>query len=138
MDSSFNPTLLELQYFQELHDKQYHVDIYSKSLMARLTHLHQHLIKYSKSSYDRFHTRSKAIACILSMANSINLNLSDSLTSTYKVLKLTENGVDTLCICVNGIYYTSYYLSSRCILIEKKDGTLVNHGHSFNTKGNTI
>lgn len=80
----FNPTLLELQYFQELHDKQYHIDIYSKPLMSRLTHLHQHLIKYSKSEYDRNHTRPKAIACILSMSNALNVNLSESLSSYYK------------------------------------------------------
>lgn len=72
----FHPTIIDLQYFQELHDKRYHLDIYSKPLMTRVAHLHQHLVKYSSSEVKRNQTYPDALACVLSIANAINLNIS--------------------------------------------------------------
>lgn len=84
--------LLELQYFQELHDKRYHVDIYAKPLMGRLSHLVNHLNKYAASDLRRQSSYEDALACILSMANALNLNLADAISDTTQqiVMNLSE------------------------------------------------
>lgn len=76
--------ILNFQYFQELHDKRYHVDIYSKPLMARLAHLHQHLIKYSANIYQRQAHYQDSLACLLSMANSLNMNIAEELSKSQQ------------------------------------------------------
>ena len=84
--------LLELQYFQELHDKRYHVDIYAKPLMGRLSHLVNHLNKYAASDLRRQSSYEDALACILSMANALNVNLADAISDTTQqiVMNLSE------------------------------------------------
>lgn len=67
--------IYDLQYFQELHDRRYHQDIYQKPLLARIAHLHQHLVKYNSSPMKRSQTYPDAIACLLSMANALNMNI---------------------------------------------------------------
>lgn len=74
--------LIELQYFQELHDRQYHVDIYSKPLMGRLSHLLNHLNKYASSDLRRQSSYEDSLACILSMANALNVNLANAVSKT--------------------------------------------------------
>lgn len=69
------PDILTLQYFQEMHDRQYHADIYTLPLMRRLAHLHNHLTKYCVNKVVRADTYPKALACLLSMANALNVNV---------------------------------------------------------------
>lgn len=71
--------LLEMQYFQELHDRQYHIDIYHMQTFKRIAHLHQHLVKYSGANV--INRSQDALACILSMANTLNINISKSLAT---------------------------------------------------------
>ena len=86
---STSPSVIDLQYFQELHDRRYHVDIHSLPLMRRVAHLHQHLVKYSSSTVKRDQTYPDALACLLSMANAFNLNISNG-------FGLNEYAVNTL------------------------------------------
>lgn len=85
----FHPKICDLQYFQEMHDRRYHPDIHGKPLMVRVAHLHQHLVKYSSSDVKRNQTYPDALACIFSIANALNLNI------TYGYMQLEEN-IDTL------------------------------------------
>lgn len=79
------PTILMLQYFQELHDKQYHFDIYSKPLIDRLSHLFKHLVKYSSTELKRVSTYPDALACVLSMANVLNMDISKELEKDNQI-----------------------------------------------------
>ena len=73
----FHPNIFDLQYFQELHDRRYHVDIHSLPLMRRIAHLHNHLVKYASSDVKRTQTYPAAVACIFSIANALNFNISN-------------------------------------------------------------
>ena len=86
---NISPSVIDLQYFQELHDRRYHVDIHSLPLMRRVAHLHQHLVKYSSSTVKRDKTYPDALACLFSMANAFNLNIT-------KGFGLNEYVVNTL------------------------------------------
>ncbi|ADG59917.1 hypothetical protein Acj9p017 [Acinetobacter phage Acj9] len=69
------PQIIDLQYFQELHDQHYHKDVYGLPLMRRLGHLHNHLVKYDANDLKRNASYADALACILSMANALNLDI---------------------------------------------------------------
>lgn len=71
-------SLIQIQYFQHLHDSKYHLDIFSMPTFRRVAHLHQHLIKYSGTN--RFED---AIACILSMANTLNIDIQKGLVKNF-------------------------------------------------------
>lgn len=71
-----NVSLIELQYFQDMHDRRYHADIYGLPLMRRMAHLHNHMVKYSANKVRRLDSHCDAIACLLSMANALNISLS--------------------------------------------------------------
>ena len=91
-------TIINLQYFQELHDRRYHVDIHSLPLMRRISHLHQHLVKYSSSSVNRDQTYPDALACILSMANAFNLNITCGFgQNEYAIFTLDDVGQEWTC-----------------------------------------
>ena len=91
-------TIINLQYFQELHDRRYHVDIHSLPLMRRISHLHQHLVKYSSSPVKRDQTYPDALACILSMANAFNLNITCGFgQNEYAIFTLDDVGQEWTC-----------------------------------------
>ena len=91
-------TIINLQYFQELHDHRYHVDIHSLPLMRRISHLHQHLVKYSSSSVKRDQTYPDALACILSMANAFNLSITHGFgQNEYAIFTLDDVGQEWTC-----------------------------------------
>lgn len=91
-------TIINLQYFQELHDRRYHVDIHSLPLMRRISHLHQHLVKYSSSSVKRDQTYPDALACILSMANAFNLSITHGFgQNEYAIFTLDDVGQEWTC-----------------------------------------
>ena len=91
-------TIINLQYFQELHDHRYHVDIHSLPLMRRISHLHQHLVKYSSSPVKRDQTYPDALACILSMANAFNLNITCGFgQNEYAIFTLDDVGQEWTC-----------------------------------------
>lgn len=91
-------TIINLQYFQELHDRRYHVDIHSLPLMRRISHLHQHLVKYSSSPVKRDSTYPDALACILSMANAFNLNITHGFgQNEYAISTLDDVGQEWTC-----------------------------------------
>ena len=91
-------TIINLQYFQELHDRRYHVDIHSLPLMRRISHLHQHLVKYSSSSVKRDQTYPDALACILSMANAFNLSITHGFgQNEYAIFTLDDVGQGWTC-----------------------------------------
>lgn len=74
------PQIISLQWFQEMHDAKYHRDVCTMPRMQRLTHLHQHLVKYSASELKRTETYPKALACLLSMANTLNVDIATAVT----------------------------------------------------------
>ena len=91
-------TIINLQYFQELHDHRYHVDIHSLPLMRRISHLHQHLVKYSSSPVKRDQTYPDALACILSMANAFNLSITHGFgQNEYAIFTLDDVGQEWTC-----------------------------------------
>lgn len=91
-------TIINLQYFQELHDRRYHVDIHSLPLMRRISHLHQHLVKYSSSPVKRDQTYPDALACILSMANAFNLSITHGFgQNEYAIFTLDDVGQEWTC-----------------------------------------
>jgi hypothetical protein len=69
-------SLDDIQYYQELHDKRYHVDIYTMPLLKRIAHLHQHLVKYTNSRVSSETKQEDMLACILSIANALGVRLS--------------------------------------------------------------
>ena len=75
---------MELQYFQELHDRRYHLDIYAKPLCQRVAHLHQHLVKYSVNEMKQTQTFHDTLACLLSMSNAINVNLTNAYATRHQ------------------------------------------------------
>ena len=91
-------TIINLQYFQELHDHRYHVDIHSLPLMRRISHLHQHLVQYSSSSVKRDQTYPDALTCILSMANAFNLSIIHGFgQNEYAIFTLDDVGQEWTC-----------------------------------------
>jgi hypothetical protein len=95
---STSPSVIDLQYFQELHDRRYHVDIHSLPLMRRVAHLHQHLVKYSSSTVKRDQTYPDALACLLSMANAFNLSIPKGFgQNEYAVNTLDDIGQEWTC-----------------------------------------
>lgn len=86
-------SLTHLQYFQHLHDKTYHEDVYALPLVRKLSHLYSHLVKYSSSDFKRNDTYSDALACILSMANSLNLSLSRGFEKQHYTMVMSLNQV---------------------------------------------
>lgn len=72
-----SPTIYQLQYFQYLHDKVYHPEVNTMALHRRLTHLHQHLVKYGVTKFLLFSRIEDALICTISMANTVGLNITD-------------------------------------------------------------
>lgn len=69
------PSILEMQFFQLLHDQDYHSDINTMSTMGKLNHLNNHLIKYMINPVSVLKTTQDQLACLLSMANTIKLDI---------------------------------------------------------------
>lgn len=55
-----------------------------------------------------------------------------------KVVKLIEDNIELLCICNNGIYYSSVYINNRSILLKKSNNSLTNFDYNFDERGNII
>lgn len=85
--------IIKLQHFQEQHDRQYHFDVYSMPLQRRLDHLFKHIVKYSSSDLKRNESYPDALACILSMANALNLNLGHSIEQTHQSIVVHLNDI---------------------------------------------
>lgn len=66
--------LLDLQYYQYLHDERYHKDIAVLTPVRRLSHLTSHLVKYTSNlPSDTYYEDTYAV--LLSMANVMRLDL---------------------------------------------------------------
>lgn len=65
--------LIKLQWYQELHDKYFHRDVWVMSNMKRLSHLSSHLVKYTQGM-SQPNTWIDMLACTLSIANTFNLS----------------------------------------------------------------
>lgn len=65
--------LIKLQWYQELHDKHFHRDVWVMSNMKRLSHLSSHLVKYTQGM-PQPNTWVDMLACTLSIANTFNLS----------------------------------------------------------------
>lgn len=66
-------SLIKLQWFQYMHDKNFHHDVYIMPNMKRLGHLTNHLVKYTQGM-PRPSTWVDMLACTLSIANTFNLS----------------------------------------------------------------
>lgn len=86
-------SLIHLQYFQEMHDRMYHKDIHSMPLVDRLDHLQKHLYKYQINDVQRNSRYPDALACILSFANAINVNLADAITKEQGSIVLSISDI---------------------------------------------
>ncbi len=75
-----NNPVIDLMFYQYLHDKNYHHDIYVLNRKARLNHLIHHLHKYNNSGIKPAHWLEDMLACILSMAGTMNLHLDKELS----------------------------------------------------------
>ena len=75
-----NISILDLQFFQDMHDRQYHKDIYHMPLIRRVSHLYNHLDKYASTPNRMGESYPDALACMLSMANALNVNFIAELT----------------------------------------------------------
>lgn len=72
-------TILDLQWYQHLHDGRYHRDIAVMPTMRRLNHLTHHLVKYSDNPHKGADYYTDSIACILSMAGGFNMSLAKAM-----------------------------------------------------------
>ncbi|ADI96256.1 conserved hypothetical protein [Acinetobacter phage Ac42] len=75
-----NINILDLQFFQEMHDRRYHTDVYHLPLMRRVSHLHNHLTKYSATPNRMLSSYSDALACMLSISNALNVDLAKEMS----------------------------------------------------------
>lgn len=67
--------IIDLMFYQYLHDKNYHHDIYVLNRKARLNHLVHHLHKYNNAGIKPAMWLEDMLACILSLAGTMNLHL---------------------------------------------------------------
>lgn len=65
--------MIDLQWFQNMHDRNFHHDVWIMSNMKRLGHLNNHLVKYTQGM-PRSSTWVDMLACTLSIANTFNLS----------------------------------------------------------------
>lgn len=114
-------SIIDLQYFQQLHDCTYHGDIYYMPLMKRLDHLYKHMIKYNRSDLNRFNTYSDSFACILSMANALNLDLSKGIEESQDRMIVALNDVDIIYNLTHLNSKTTSVLSKMAKLLESHD-----------------
>lgn len=77
--------IIKLMFYQHCHDKNYHHDIYVLSRKDRLNHLIHHLHKYNNASIKPVNWLEDMLACILSMAGTMNIHLDRKLSA--KLLK---------------------------------------------------
>lgn len=67
-------TILDIQFYQYLHDRKYHHDINVMKTFNKISHLQHHLVKYSNGvRKDDYFT--DTLACLLSMADTINCSI---------------------------------------------------------------
>lgn len=92
-------TLLNAQWYQYLHDRDYHHDVYVMPIMKKVSHLTHHLIKYNHGlKPDNYHA--DTLACLLSMAGALNISLTKSFTKMELDIKF-----------INGL--VPYYINDR-------------------------
>ncbi len=95
-----NITLLNLTWYQRMHDKNYHRDIYHMPTMQRIQHLVNHISKYHRrefnvASLNRNELLFKdTLACIFSIADALNVDLGKYIGDSGKVVSLTEPHFD--------------------------------------------
>lgn len=66
--------ILDIQFYQYMHDRKYHHDINVMKTFNKISHLQHHLIKYSNGNKkDDYY--SDTFACLLSMADTINCSM---------------------------------------------------------------
>lgn len=75
--------IIDLMFYQYLHDKNYHHDIYVLNRKARLNHLVHHLHKYNNAGIKPAFWLEDMLACILSMAGTMNLHLDKELGNLF-------------------------------------------------------
>lgn len=73
--------LIDLQWYQHLHDKNYHHDVYVMQNMKRIQHLVNHISKYHRRNFNETDTNPEkhlykdTIACIFSIAGTLGFDL---------------------------------------------------------------
>lgn len=82
-------SLINVQFYQHMHDAKYHHDIFVLTKMRKVSHLTHHLIKYNNGIRGE-HYYADSLACILSMANAFNIHLSKELRKMEMVVNTIE------------------------------------------------
>lgn len=75
--------ILNLQWYQELHNRRFHHDIYVLSKMRKVSHLVHHLSKYINAEEVSDNLLVDIFACTLSIASALNIDIGKTVGEDY-------------------------------------------------------
>lgn len=94
--------IIQLQWFQRCHDRNYHRDVYFMPTMKRLQHLHNHLVKYGNRQFSELDWDNPvklfadALACIFGMSDALNIRIKAEDTDLFYKVKPKYDALATI------------------------------------------